>query len=293
MTAVLVRLPRVVLIAGVVVLATATFTLASTSTVSAPPAAEPAPAAAPAPLVVPDVRKQPYVFAKGTLEQAGFAWKVQGAVQGYAPNVVVAQTPAPGAKVVPDGSPIVVLTLARNGGYEEEGLPENVAPYAGKPARLVTAKAARPVARPAAAAPQPLNAPGPAKTKTKATPKPAAAKPAKKPAPAPATAAKRRPAFVVPGAPAEPQDEIALDERARQLASWLERNPKPSDAAVNHWLFQHNWIVTGAAYGWARGADALRTLIEVDRRVQQLWGIGGRSEQLARRTLAEVEARAR
>ena len=285
MSAVLSRVPRVVVIVSVVVLASATLTLAATSTVSAPVPAAAEPAAAPAALVVPDVRKQAYVFAKGTLEQAGFAWKVVGPVQGYAANVVVTQTPAPGAQVVPDGSPVVVLTLGRNSDYDEEGLPENVSPYPGKPPKLVGAKPlnAPAVAKPAAAKPA---AAKPAAAKPAAA-KPAAAKPAAK---APAA---RKPAFLVPGAPAEPLDELALDERARRLASWLERNPEPTDASVNHWLYQHNWIVTGAAYGWARGAEALRTLVEVDRRVQELWGIGARSERLARRTLANVEKRSR
>jgi hypothetical protein len=34
-------------------------------------------------------------------------------------------------------------------------------------------------------------------------------------------------------------------------------------------------------------------LIQVDRRVQQLWGVGGKSELMARQSLAEVEARLR
>ena len=37
-------------------------------------------------LVVPDVRRQPYVFAKGTLGDSGFAWRVEGSVQGFAAN---------------------------------------------------------------------------------------------------------------------------------------------------------------------------------------------------------------
>jgi hypothetical protein len=43
--------------------------------------------------------------------------------------------------------------------------------------------------------------------------------------------------------------------------------------------------------GWWRGAEALQTLIAVDTRTQQLWGIGDKSAALARRTLAEVQAR--
>ena len=59
---------------------------------------------------------------------------------------------------------------------------------------------------------------------------------------------------------------------------------------MNHWLYQHNWIVTGAGFGWSTGAEALRTLAAVDARVQKLWGIGAQSEQLARLALTRVQA---
>ena len=42
----------------------------------------------PADELVPDVRDQAYVFAKTSLEEAGFAWRVTGGVQGYAANKV-------------------------------------------------------------------------------------------------------------------------------------------------------------------------------------------------------------
>ena len=270
-------LPRVGVIALAIALVTGTLAFAATSTLSTPATPATAPvAAAPEPLVVPDVRKQAYVFAKGTLEQSGFAWRVEGSVGGFAANVVVSQSPAPGSRVVPDGAPIVVLHLSRNGSYEQKGIPENVSPYAGKPARLVGATVAKP-------APQ---APAAAAASKPAKPKPAAAKPAK-----PKPAAARKPAFQVAGAPAEPLDEVRLSVRAKQLAAWLERHPSRSRATVDHWLYQHNWIVTGARFGWADGAEALRTLVAVDERVQQLWGIGAQSEQVARRALGEVEAR--
>ena len=67
--------------------------------------------------------------------------------------------------------------------------------------------------------------------------------------------------------------------------------PKVSPANVDHWLFQHSWVVTGARFGWWQGAEALRLLVRVDERAQKLWGVGTRSAQLARRALAEVEAR--
>lgn len=267
------RLPRVGVIVCVIALVTGTLAFAASSTLSTPAAPAVTPTASePEPLVVPDVRKQAYVFAKGSLEQGGFAWRVEGSVPGFAANVVVSQSPAPGARVIADGAPIVVLRLSRNGAYAQEGVPESASPYAGKPARLVGSaapKAAKPAPATAAAA-----APKPAKATKKAKP-----------------AAARKPAFSVAGAPAEPLDEIVLSARAKQLAAWVEKHPRRSRAAVGHWLYQHNWIVTGARFGWADGAEALRTLIAVDERVQKLWGVGVQSEQVARRALAEVEER--
>ncbi len=81
--------------------------------------------------------------------------------------------------------------------------------------------------------------------------------------------------------------------RAQQLDTWLDSHRQPSRAAVEHWLYQHNWIVTGATFGWSGGEAALRTLLAVDARVQKLWGIGTRSQAVARRALAEVEAKAK
>ncbi len=269
------RLPRVAVIAGAIGLVTATLAFAASSTLTAPSApAAPAAPAAPEPLVVPDVRKQAYVFAKGTLEQGGFAWRVEGSVPGFAANSVVSQAPAPGTRVVADGAPIIVLRLARNGAYAQEGVPENASPYPGRPVRLYGS--------PAPAQPKPAAAKKPAPAPA-AKPKPAAAKPV----------AARKPAFELLGAPPEPADEILLSARAKQLATWVEKHPKRSPEAVSHWLYQHSWIVTGARFGWQDGAAALRTLVEVDRRVQELWGVGAPSEQLARRALAEVEARSK
>ena len=274
------RVPRVALLVGVLVLATATLTLAATSTT--PPATPPTGTASvePQTLVVPDVRRQAYVFAKGTLEQAGFAWRVEGAVKGYAANVVTTQTPAPGAKVVGVGAPTVVLRLAGNSNYKQEGSPENVSPYVGTPARLVGAKRAAPKAKPKTQK-RPAAKP---KTTKKTSPK-KTTKPNRSGAPE-----RRTPAFVVKGAPKEPLDEMSLPARAKRLAAWLETHQKRSPANVDHWLYQHNWLVTGARFGWSGGAAALRTLVEVDGRVQALWGVGKRSEQVARAALADVEA---
>jgi hypothetical protein len=93
-------------------------------------------AAAPKALTVPQVTGQAYVFAKGILQDGGFAWHVSGTVKGYAVNTVVEQRPAPGTVVLDTGAPTVTLTLARNKAYEELGTPENAAPYAGTIIRI-------------------------------------------------------------------------------------------------------------------------------------------------------------
>ncbi len=97
----------------------------------------------------------------------------------------------------------------------------------------------------------------------------------------------------MPGAPEEPLDEITLPARARRLDAWLTSARGPTAANQRHWLYQHAWIVTGATFGWWQGAEALRVLIRVDRRIESEWGIGYRSEAAARRALAAVEARAK
>jgi PASTA domain len=88
-------------------------------------------AASPKTLVVPQVTGQAYVFAKGILQDGGFAWRVSGPVQGYAGNTVAGQQPAAGSVVVDTGAPTITLTLARNKGFAERGGPDNTAPYGG------------------------------------------------------------------------------------------------------------------------------------------------------------------
>jgi hypothetical protein len=110
------------------------------------------------------------------------------------------------------------------------------------------------------------------------------------------THALRRPrpaAFHVPGAPKEPLDEIPLPARARRLEAWLNRGRDPTAANQRHWLYQHAWIVTGARFGWWHGAEALSLLIRADHRAESQWGVGYRSEAVARGALAAVEARAK
>lgn len=281
------RMPRLAVLVAVALLATATLTLAATSTVTTPPAAAPVAAAEPDPLVVPDVRRQAYVFAKGTLEQGGFAWRVEGGVRGYPANLVAAQSPAPGTKLIADGAPTIVLRLQRNPAYAQEGSPEDVSPYAGRPARVLGAVKSKKAAKPKPAKVTPA--------KKAAAPKVAAPKAAVAAASKPAKTkpAARKPAFVLAGAPAEPLDEITLPARAARLEAWVAKSPRRTPTTVNHWLYQHNWIVTGASFGWVGGAEALRKLISIDQDVQRLWAVGARSERLARRTLAQVEERSR
>ena len=120
--------------AGVLV-AGGTLTLAADHATVQRPTLVPVPAA-PAPLKVPDVTGQVYVFAKGILQDHGFAWHVTGPTQGYAANRVTRQQPAAGTVVLDTGAPTIALTLAPNRTYVQRGKPENDAPYAGTAVRL-------------------------------------------------------------------------------------------------------------------------------------------------------------
>ena len=103
----------------------------------------------------------------------------------------------------------------------------------------------------------------------------------------------RPPAFHVAGAPREPLGEITLPARTRRLEAWLTPSRSFTTANLRHWLYQHAWIVTGAKFGWWHGAQALQTLIRVDQRVQRQWGIGAKSEAVARATLSQVSRKSR
>jgi hypothetical protein len=83
---------------------------------------------------------------------------------------------------------------------------------------------------------------------------------------------------------------VTLTQRARQLAKRMDAMPKPTNRLVNYWLYQHSWIVTGARFGWHDGAEALRILIKVDQSLERRFDFGARSETVARRALAYVEA---
>jgi hypothetical protein len=264
-------LPRFVALPLVALFCTATLTFAANSQLPSPSTPEqPAAASVPSVLVVPDVRRQAFVFAKGTLEDSGFSWKVSGPVQGFAANIVAGQSPQPGTRVVDTGSPTILLTLSANRRYKQEGSPENAAPYAGSAVKVAGAAPAETL-EPTVEAPA-----APAKPKPAAKPKP--------------SASKRPPAFAVAGAKAEPLDEMALPARAKALGRYVASHPA-SAASINHFLYQHAWIVTGAEFGWWRGAEALELLVAVDRRAEQRWGYGAKSESFARAALERVKAK--
>lgn len=265
-------LPRLAALVIICLLATSTITFAAANKRLSKSEADALPlAGGPKTLIVPDIRDQAHVFAKGILEDGGFAWRVEGAVKGYAANLVSVQLPAPGTRVLDTGSPTMVIRLERNRAYEERGLPENVSPYKGTRLVLVGAKA----------------------TKEPAKPKAEDKKPPKKSEPAaPAAPAEpRKPDFQVPGAPPEPTDEMPLPDRARLLEKRVAGQAQPTTSLVKYWLFQHAWLVTGAKFGWHDGATALRILVRVDQSMQSRWGIGARSAAVARAALAEVESK--
>ena len=277
-------LPRAVIVAVVWILGTAAFTFAADSTIVGPsPSAQPTQPAQPQELVVPSVVGQAYVFSKGILEDAGFAWQVKGSVRGYSSNRVLTQSPAPGTRVVDTGAPTVRLRLVR-GAYEQLGNPQDSAPYAGTAIRLAgLAAVTTPAKKTTTKKTTPAKKPAP--VKKQAAPKKALKHHARKPSPRP-------PAFTVKNAPKEPLDEITLPTRALRLEAWVAGKPK-TPANVQHWLYQHAWIVTGAKFGWWHGAQALQTLIRVDQRVQRQWGVGAKSEAVARATLAQVSRKSR
>ena len=286
--------PRLIALVVIWLLAAASWTLAAGGPAGSEPATT-APAAGepvqPEILVVPDVKGQAYVFAKGILQDEGFAWQVKGGVKGYAANTIATQSPAVGTRVVDNGAPLVVVTLSRSTEYAERGVPENESPYDGTPIVLMSDwHAEQPPAETAPAAPT-TTAPAPATTAPAPTTTTAAP-----PAPAPAPAPKpqqgyRTPDFVVPGVPGEPADEMPLPRRAKKLEHRVAAlTSRPGEKFVGHWLYQHAWIVTGAGFGWADGDDALRTLVQVDRSLYVRFGFGAKSEQVARRMLAWVES---
>ena len=291
-------LPRFLALTVIWLLGAATYTLAADTVPIAKHEKKAEAAAKPHVLTVPDVRKKAYVFAKGILQDAGFAWRVDGNVKGFSANTVTVQRPAPGTKVIDNGAPLVVLSLSRNTTYGESGLPENSAPY--KATRIVLVSDwARDQIEPTTS--------GETETTSTETGATTTAPAATTTAPAATTTEPvgtttepeqpqektRKPDFEVPGAPVEPADEMPLPERARALEHRLAGKGKPSQRLINFWLYQHSWIVTGARFGWHDGAQALRILIKVDQSLERRFGFGARSEVVARRALAYVEAQAK
>jgi hypothetical protein len=263
-------LPRLVALVLIWLLALASFTFAAggkqQTTQSAGAKSKKAPAEV---LVVPDVRGQAYVFAKGILQDAGFAWRVEGSVKGYSANTVAVQTPAPGVRAVDNGAPTVVVRLQHNGDYQERGLPENASPYRGTPVVLLRDYlASRITTKPAKPKPKP---------------------PKKKPKPAEEPQSQyRKPDFVVADAPREPANELPLPQRAQLVQQRVAAVAAPTRKFTNWWLYQHSWVVTGALFGWQDGDEALRILIRADETLQRRFGFGAKSEAVARRALGKV-----
>jgi len=288
-------LPRLLALTVIWLLGAATYTLAADKVPSAKHEQKAEAASKPHVLTVPDVRKKAYVFAKGILQDAGFAWRVEGSVKGYAANSVTVQRPAPGTKVIDNGAPVVVVTLSRNTTYGESGLPENSAPYKGTRIVLVSDWARDQI--PMTSETTATTGTAPTTTETASTTTEPAAT-TTEPAgtttePEQSGGDTRKPDFEVQGAPAEPADEMPLPDRARALQHRLAGPKKPAQRLINFWLYQHSWIVTGARFGWHNGAEALRILIKVDQSLERRFGFGARSEVVARRALAYVEAQAK
>jgi hypothetical protein len=285
-------LPRFLALTVIWLLGAATYTLAADTVPIAKHEKKAEAAAKPHVLTVPDVRKKAYVFAKGILQDAGFAWRVGGNVKGFSANTVTVQRPAPGTKVIDNGAPLVVLSLSRNTTYGESGLPENSAPYKATRVVLVSDWARDQIEPTTSGETETTSTETGATTTAPAatTTQPAAATTTEPEQPGEKT---RKPDFEVAGAPVEPANEMPLPERARALEHRLAGKGKPSQRLINFWLYQHSWIVTGARFGWHDGAQALRILIKVDQSLERRFGFGARSEVLARRALAYVEAQAK
>ena len=126
MTRRILTLPRVTAVAAAVLLVSATISLAADKPVAHKPAAHTAkPRRCSS---SPTSASQVFVFASGALEDAGFGWKVRGSVHGYPANVVSAQQPKPGTRVIDTGAPTITLWLSR-GNAPQLGRPQDRSPY--------------------------------------------------------------------------------------------------------------------------------------------------------------------
>jgi beta-lactam-binding protein with PASTA domain len=122
----IITLPRVLVLATAILLVSATISLAADSPTKATTAKTHSKKQQQV-MVVPGVTGQLFVFASGSLEDAGFGWKVRGAVGGYQSNMVVGQSPKAGTHVLDTGEPTVTLRLERKGA--QLGTPQNRSPY--------------------------------------------------------------------------------------------------------------------------------------------------------------------
>jgi hypothetical protein len=266
---------RASLLTAILVLGSATISFAADSQFGAATTPNEVTVAPPKLVTIPDVRGQAYVFAKGTLEEGGFAWRVAGAVQGYPANTVVSQVPAAGTRVVDTGMPTIQLGLARNGGYAQEGAPENTSPYDGTAIKLPgqLKAAAKPKVRPKPVAKPKSKAP--AKPKPKAAVKP---KPISKPAARRGLPGRRR--------PTPSRSTRRADSQAGASSAGLPHR-RPTTANVNHWLYQHV----------DRDRRAFRLVArrpgledpDPGRRAVRRWNIGSRAKPPRRRALAAAQ----
>ncbi len=238
-------------------------------------------------LVVPDVVGQPYVFAKQLLDDAGFAWEVEGQIEGYAANLVESQVPLSGTEVIGIELPRVTLTLDRNADYEERGVPQNVSRDPGIP--VLSHDPAPESAQSGGQEPGAGEGASPAENGPKSESTEDAAADGEAVEPIPDGSESQAEVSTEPVA-SDPGSESAL-ERALFLASWILEHPHPTDEAVSYWLWQHSEIIAGARAGERDAREALEILIEIDRDLQKSWGVGAKSEALARETLHEIRSR--
>ena len=264
-------LPRAVVVALIWVLAPRRSRSPRTTTIVGPstPSSTAGAAAAQPELVVPSVSGQAYVFAKGILEDSGFAWRVVGSVHGYSSNRVLTQSPAAGTRVVDTGAP-----TDRAAARARAPTPST----AGPSTSLRTA-ARDPLADLAAA-----TRPGGSRTKPTAKPLPSRSrKPVVKPKGSRSPSRSRSSPRSV--APARVHARRRAEGAARRDHAAGPRAPPPGWARQPpedrreraHWLYQHAWIVTGAQFGWWHGAQALETLIAVDQ--QRRAAVGHRRQE--------------
>ena len=237
------------------------------------------------------MRRQAYVFAKGILQDAGFAWRVRGDVDGFAANTVTVQTPAPGTRVIDNGAPVVTLRLARSAQYAERGVPENSAPFTGSKVVLLKnwqaeqKKNAPPVAEAARRDRSCDDDAGSDHDRAGRRPPP----PRPTTAPTSHDSGTRSAARAGSGlsqarfhrlrrAGRARRRDAASGARTRARGAGRQAEEADSPRFVNFWLYQHSWIVTGARFGWKDGDVALKTLIRVDGSLQKRFGFGRRSQ---------------